>query len=221
MKIKNKSEGIQYGRYFIENEVIHEFLRYEIDLKPKGDEKEYLIYKWEEGKVFPSEETWIKYFQFVYVNKDHRNEILQNLRMIKEQNNESSDQIGSFIYISAILTLLKKALTEYYVKKTLKWKDMDPFFEFIPDTIQTSKGLKVKPPKIKIDHFHSPEIVDLDNLLDIWLENLVKKAGKKPFGTFLKKYILFKPGLFGMGVHGDNIIEDSYNRIKNFLKKQK
>jgi hypothetical protein len=49
------------------------------------------------------------------------------------------------------------------------------------------------------------------------LENLNKKAMKKPLGPFLDRYIKFDPDWHGIGIKGNNIVKD----IKNFLKKKK
>jgi|GEM_PF-4018506 hypothetical protein len=204
-----KMKEINHGHYFINNQLIRDFIRSRIDKKPDGDEKDYLIYKWEEGKVFPSEETPNELITSICDSPEQRNALKNRLHAIKIQinldNKADKEKIGSYFFISAVISLINLAIP-VLEKKEGSSNLLETLYPFVSDAVTLSSKIKCRVPKMPRDVFINMNSDELKKNMEDWQSNLEKAATRLPLIPLIDDSIIIKPQVLGIGLDVKKIV---------------
>ena len=189
-----KIKFINFGLSFMQS-LLYRQLRIDIENMSLSDEREYLLLKWEEGKVFPSKEDKINLLREITSSHESLNDFdkllkekilhtslfvyewgsLEPFKMHDYFKQSGELGIGSFSYISSIIYIIKLAFAEIE-EDSDKLEIIAKLHPLIKESFQMSKKLKIKSPKLKQNEIEASNLQNIQSGFQMWWMNLKSSA---------------------------------------------
>jgi hypothetical protein len=197
--MNKKMYNIAFGERFVRELLLLRQLRRDIETKTSDEisenEREYLLLKLEEGKVFPGHHTQINILRMLQISPDSLSELAHELQSIKGQIDlhEDSDgklsdvrsrsaeasNLGSYFFISAVIALSDLSILsvkEGEVDKELLKK----LYPLVESAKRFSKELRLRPPNITEQALMHGNIEAIQDSLRRWRSSLTRSAVREP-----------------------------------------
>ncbi len=197
--MNKKMHKIAFGQKFVRELLLLRQLRHDIETetsdKISESEREYLLLKWEEGKVFPSHHTQINMLKMLRTSPESLSDLVDELYSIKKEIDieedfnrmrtdvparlEKASGLGSYFFISAVITLLDLSILAVKVGEVDKGL-LKKLYPLVESAKRFSKELKLRPPNTTVYALMHHNIEIIQDSLRRWTSLLTQSAVREP-----------------------------------------